>query len=57
MKLLAAIAALDGLDVLGVRTAVVTNKREDMARKLLGALGLAERMATIPQKEKARSVR
>ncbi|MBL9067709.1 MAG: HAD-IA family hydrolase [Sphingopyxis sp.] len=41
------IAALDGLDALGVRTAVVTNKREDMARKLLGALGLADRMATI----------
>jgi phosphoglycolate phosphatase len=41
------IAALDRLDALGVSTAVVTNKREDMARKLLGELGLAERMATI----------
>ena len=41
------IAALDRLDALGVKTAVVTNKREDMARKLLGELGLAERMATI----------
>lgn len=41
------IAALDRLDTLGVRTAVVTNKREDMARKLLGNLGLADRMATI----------
>ena len=41
------IAALDRLDTLGVRTAVVTNKREDMARKLLGELGLADRMATI----------
>jgi phosphoglycolate phosphatase len=41
------IAALDQLDALGVLTAVVTNKREDMARKLLGALGLADRMATI----------
>lgn len=41
------IAALDRLDTLGVRIAVVTNKREDMARKLLGNLGLADRMATI----------
>ncbi|WP_137752546.1 HAD-IA family hydrolase [Sphingopyxis sp. L1A2A] len=41
------IAALDQLDALGVKTAVVTNKREDMARKLLGELGLADRMATI----------
>jgi phosphoglycolate phosphatase len=41
------IAALDRLDALGVHTAVVTNKREDMARKLLGELGLADRMATI----------
>ncbi|MBJ7438231.1 MAG: HAD-IA family hydrolase [Sphingopyxis sp.] len=41
------IAALDRLDALGVKTAVVTNKREDMARKLLGDLGLADRMATI----------
>ncbi|MGQ3099736.1 MAG: HAD-IA family hydrolase [Sphingopyxis solisilvae] len=40
-------AALDRLDALGVKTAVVTNKREDMARKLLGELGLADRMATI----------
>ncbi len=41
------IAALDRLDALGVKTAVVTNKREDMARKLLSELGLADRMATI----------
>ena len=41
------IAALNRLDTLGVTTAVVTNKREDMARKLLGELGLADRMATI----------
>ncbi|GGJ38080.1 phosphoglycolate phosphatase [Sphingopyxis bauzanensis] len=41
------IAALDRLDTLGVKTAVVTNKREDMARKLLGELGLVDRMATI----------
>jgi phosphoglycolate phosphatase len=41
------IEALDRLDALGVRTAVVTNKREHMARKLLGELGLADRFATI----------
>ena len=41
------IAALDRLDALGVRTAVVTNKVEGLARKLLGKLGLAARMATI----------
>ena len=41
------IAALDQLDALGVKTAVVTNKREDMARKLLGDLKLADHMATI----------
>jgi phosphoglycolate phosphatase len=39
--------ALDRLDELGVRTAVVTNKREHMARKLLGVLGLADRFAAI----------
>ena len=42
-----AVAALDRLDALGVRTAVVTNKVEGLARKLLGELGLADRMATI----------
>ena len=41
------IAALDRLDALGVRTAVVTNKNERLARRLLGELGLADRMATI----------
>lgn len=40
-------AALDRLDALGVRTAVVTNKAEGLARKLLGELGLADRMAAI----------
>jgi phosphoglycolate phosphatase len=40
-------AALDGLDALGVRTAVVTNKAEGLARKLLCELGLADRMAAI----------
>lgn len=41
------IATLDRLDALGVRTAVATNKAEGMARKLLGELGLADRMAAI----------
>lgn len=41
------IAALDRLDALGARLAVVTNKREHMARKLLGALDLADRFAAI----------
>lgn len=41
------IAALDRLDALGVRTAVVTNKAEHLARLLLAELGLADRMATI----------
>lgn len=41
------IEALDRLDALGVRTAVVTNKTERLARVLLGELGLADRMATI----------
>ncbi|MBA3940555.1 MAG: phosphoglycolate phosphatase [Sphingopyxis sp.] len=40
-------AALDSLDARGVKTAVVTNKAEDLARQLLGELGLADRMATI----------
>ena len=39
--------ALDGLDALGVKTAVVTNKTEYLARLLLDELGLADRMATI----------
>jgi len=42
-----AVAALDRLDALGVHTAVVTNKVERLARKLLGTLGLADRMAAI----------
>jgi phosphoglycolate phosphatase len=41
------IKALDALDALGVKTAVVTNKTERLARILLGELGLADRMATI----------
>lgn len=38
---------LDRLDALGVRAAVVTNKAERPARKLLAELGLADRMAAI----------
>lgn len=41
------IAALDRLGALGVRTAVVTNKAEHLARLLLGEYDLADRMATI----------
>ncbi|MDK2761054.1 MAG: HAD-IA family hydrolase [Sphingopyxis sp.] len=40
-------AALDRLDTLGVHTAVVTNKAEHLARRLLDELGLADRMAAI----------
>lgn len=39
--------ALDRLDAMGVRTAVVTNKTERLARLLLGELGLIDRFATI----------
>jgi len=41
------IEALDRLDALGVKTAVVTNKTERLARLLLGEIGLADRFATI----------
>lgn len=41
------IEALNGLDAAGARLAVVTNKREHMARKLLGELGLADRFQAI----------
>ena len=41
------VATLDRLDALGVKTAVVTNKAEHLARMLLAEFGLAERMATI----------
>ena len=40
-------ALLDRLDALGVRPAVVTNKAERPARKLLAELGIADRMASI----------
>ncbi|HMP44095.1 MAG TPA: HAD hydrolase-like protein, partial [Sphingopyxis sp.] len=41
------VEALDRLDALGVRTAVMTNKLEHLARRLLGELGLADRFVTI----------
>ncbi len=41
------VAALDQLDMLGVRAAVVTNKAEHLARLLLAEFDLADRMATI----------
>ena len=41
------VAALDRLDAMGVKTAVVTNKLERLARQLLAELELADRMATI----------
>ena len=41
------IAALDELDALGVKTAVVTNKFESFARKLLTDLSLIERFETV----------
>ena len=43
----AVVETLKKLDALGVRSAVVTNKAEHLARKLLGDLGLADRMAVI----------
>lgn len=39
--------ALDRLEALGVKTAVMTNKLEHLARRLLGELGLADRFVTI----------
>ena len=41
------LAALDALATKGVKLAVVTNKNEHFARKLLGALGMTERFASI----------
>lgn len=40
-------AMLDALAARGVRLAVATNKREDLARRLFDELGLAHRFATI----------
>lgn len=42
-----ALAALDRLDALGVKTAVVTNKFESLATKLLGDLGMLGRFVTV----------
>lgn len=42
-----ALQALDALDALGVKTAVVTNKFEEFARSILTQLGLADRFVTI----------
>ena len=42
-----AVAALDGLEADGVRLAVCTNKVEIHARRLLGALGIADRFAAV----------
>lgn len=42
-----AVDALDALAALGVRTAVVTNKFERLAEKLLAALGLRDRFACL----------
>ena len=42
-----ALEALDRFDALGVKVAIVTNKFESMARKLLGELGLLDRFATL----------
>lgn len=42
-----ALEALDQLDTLGVKVAIVTNKFESMARKLLTELGLLDRFATL----------
>lgn len=41
------LAALDGLAAQGARLAVVTNKTEALAKKLLEALGLTDRFVTI----------
>ncbi|WP_353203504.1 HAD hydrolase-like protein [Sphingomonas sp.] len=41
------LAALDQLDALGIKSAVVTNKFESLARSLLADLGLTERFACI----------
>lgn len=41
------LAVLDNLDEIGVRYAVVTNKFENLARKLLDELNLSSRMAAI----------
>jgi len=42
-----ALAALDALDKLGVKVAIVTNKLESLAVKLLTELGLLDRFVTV----------
>ena len=42
-----ALAALDRLDAMGVKTAIVTNKFEGLAEKLLSELGLRDRFAAL----------
>ena len=42
-----ALAALDQLDAMGIRTAIVTNKFESLALRLLADLGLTERFTCI----------
>lgn len=42
-----AMAALDELDALGVKVAIVTNKLESLALGLLGELGIADRFACV----------
>lgn len=42
-----ALEALDALDAMGVKTAVVTNKFEEFARSILTQLGLVARFVTI----------
>ncbi|MBD8679209.1 HAD-IA family hydrolase [Sphingomonas sp. CFBP 13720] len=42
-----AMAVLDELGALGVKVAIVTNKLESLAHKLLGELGIADRFACV----------
>lgn len=42
-----AMQVLDQFDAMGVKAAIVTNKREDFASKLLTELGLIDRFATV----------
>ena len=42
-----AVAALDALDGMGVRTAIVTNKHEQLARAVLGEVGLLDRFGCV----------
>lgn len=42
-----AMAAIDRLDAIGVRVAIVTNKFERLAEKLMGELGLRDRFACL----------